>query len=162
MGVYWNPSNQMSGYYRSLEKSAQNVVLQTQGASGNLGKVKTPTGIGYYVDASGNQTGSGGPGASSAKPETTSAASSKSSRSIDREVRARLAEKKGRIGALELAQLLRESGVTPEHPLTPNQGLARKLKDALSGGKFERDLHPLLKLINAGHRPALVELLKQS
>lgn len=159
MGVYWNPSNKMSGYYRSLEKSAQNVVLQTQGASGSFGKVSTPTGIGYYVDASGHQTGAGStPTAGEAAPKGEPAIST---RLLDREVKARLDETEGRVGALALAQILRESGITPDYPLTARRGLARQLSSALSAGKLDRDLAPLVRLISAGHRPALAELLKQ-
>jgi predicted component of type VI protein secretion system len=58
MGVYWNPAN--VDYYRSCAKAAQNVILQTQGASGSYGRVSTPGGINYYVDASGNQTSNSG------------------------------------------------------------------------------------------------------
>ncbi len=47
MGVYWNPAN--TCYYRSLERSARNVYLATQGTSGTP-RVKTPTGINYTVD----------------------------------------------------------------------------------------------------------------
>lgn len=59
MGVYWNPAN--ACYYRSLERSARNVYLATQGTSGRQ-SVRTPTGINYIE-------GTTGSGRSSAKKE---------------------------------------------------------------------------------------------
>lgn len=160
MGVYWNPSNQMSGYHRSQERGAQNVILQTQGASGSFGKVSTPSGIGYYVDASGHPSGAGGGAGPATEPATPNAKPPNPTRLLDREVKARIEAEPGRIGALGLAQILRESGITTDYPLSARRGLGRQLSNALAAGKLDRDLTPLVRLIIAGHRPSLVELLK--
>lgn len=123
MGVYWNPSN--TSYYRSLERSALNVYLATQGTSGPQ-SVRTPTGINYVVPATvGGGGGANRPCESQQRvtPDPTLAAALKE------------AGAGGNITLRKLEQILKEGRLEGRANLTESERSA--LREAIDAGLFK-------------------------